>query len=43
MDKDVFRRDLADLRETYEAVHRRVLAAWPQYEPGELPPAPAER
>jgi len=43
MDKDVFRRDLADLRNTYAEVHRRLRERFPELEPGELPPAPAAR
>lgn len=42
MDKDVFRRDLADLTTTYTEVHRRICAAFPDLEPGQLPPAPAD-
>lgn len=33
MDKDVFRRDLADLTETYRAVFARIQAAWPEFVP----------
>lgn len=35
-DKDVFRRDLADLIETYRDVYARVVEAFPQYDLGEL-------
>ncbi|MFT4703108.1 MAG: phosphoribosylaminoimidazole-succinocarboxamide synthase [Bradymonadia bacterium] len=41
MDKDVFRRDLADLRETYQAVHDRLRDAHPDAVLGELAVAPA--
>ncbi len=43
MDKDVFRRDLADLVETYSRVHAQLIAAYPEYDFGTLPEAPAER
>lgn len=43
MDKDVFRRDLADLRETYAEVWRRLSAALPQHVPQNLAPAPAAK
>ena len=42
MDKDVFRRDLADLADTYREVHRRIVEQHGAYEPGELAAAPAE-
>ena len=42
MDKDVFRRDLADLAETYREVYRRIVEHHAAYAPGELPPAPAD-
>lgn len=41
MDKDVFRRDLADLGETYREVLGRVKENYPDVEPGDLPEAPA--
>ena len=43
MDKDVFRRDLGDLVETYRDVHQRLVAAHPELDLGDLaepPPAP---
>lgn len=40
MDKDVFRRDLGDLVETYQEVYDRMLQAWPELELGELLDAP---
>lgn len=43
MDKDVFRRDLADLVETYTEVYQRLRAARPDVDPGTLPEAPAAR
>lgn len=41
MDKDVFRRDLADMGDTYREVLRRVADAHSAFAPGELAPAPA--
>lgn len=35
-DKDVFRRDLADLLETYQDVYDRMMKAFPEYELGSL-------
>lgn len=42
MDKDVFRRDLADLADTYREVHRRMCESHGAWEPGALEPAPAD-
>lgn len=43
MDKDVFRRDLADLVETYSEVLDRLLQVAGEHDTGDLPPAPADR
>lgn len=43
MDKDVFRRDLADLVETYTEVLDRLLSVAGEHDTGELSPAPADR
>jgi len=40
MDKDVFRRDLGDLVETYQQVHDKLAAAWPKFTIGELADVP---
>ncbi|TVR03232.1 MAG: phosphoribosylaminoimidazolesuccinocarboxamide synthase [Deltaproteobacteria bacterium] len=43
MDKDVFRRDLGDLVETYTEVLRRLLTVAAAHDPGELTDAPSDR
>lgn len=43
MDKDVFRRDLADLVETYTEVLDRLRGVAGAHDPGDLPAAPADR
>jgi|SRR5690554_2030122 len=40
LDKDVFRRDLGDLVETYQEVHDRLVKEWPELKLGELLDAP---